>query len=664
MTYSAAAPPGSDQVGRSRRRQVPDDEVTVVADAWERLRGAVGPVDLTAAVIVLGQLAAVLALVVPGSLWTDDLLAQAGVLDRSFGDYVRTADLGDPAALPRMVEWALGTWFPLEHGPVVVITLAIRLALGIVAWSLLRQLFGPRPLALLPLGLLLLSPALVPGTAWFSQAISGLLCTTALLWAVDAQLRRLRRPRWYHLPQVGLASALAVLSHAKGLAVPVLLLVVTLVVYGSGRRRSFGTNGWLLALRRGAAGLVTSLAAVLVVLAWYDPIPQDNGRNLGLGDTVDLALGVVFKSALPALFGGPWSWSYPTPYYGLAATSSVLVALVCLVAGAGVARWSVLRPAETGRAVLLLVGWMVPAFVLVSRQSPGLAPGDPATDLGRWTDVAALLVLCGAMAAIPWKVGVCRSDRPVFDETTGEWLVITTMDDDRPAGGARRPTGLPVLVGLVVGITAVVLAVGSWTSFGGRWWDNPTGRWLAGATASLRSAEPYPRIAPQPVPVLALPLSWQGSLPTDAPLIALLRPDARFSDGDGPVRGLDASGQLLPVAPVLLGQARATGGCLATLGSSGKPALVALQQPVPPNFGAMIEVGLLVTKGSTVEVLGQRPDGGGFLPLRWSNDTLPAGAHTVRFPVPPGETVAGVVVRTPTSPKTCVSAVRIVRLAP
>jgi hypothetical protein len=662
MTYSAAAPAGSEQAGRARRRQVPDDEVTVVADAWERLRGAVGPVDLTAAVLIAGQVAAVLALVVPGSFYTDDLRAQAGVFGRTFGEYVRSSDLGDPAALPRIIEWALATWFPFEHAPAVLVTVVIRLMLGVVAWSLLRQLFGARPLALVPLGLLLLSPALLPATAWFSQAISGLLCTTALLWAVDAQLRRLRRARWYHLPQVAAASALAVLTDPKGLAVPLLLLVVTLVLYGSGRRRGFGTNGWLLALRRGSAGLVTSLAAVLVVLAWYDPVPQDNGRNLGIGDTVDLALGAVFRSVLPALFGGPWSWTHPGLYYGLADTSAVLVALVCLVAGAGVARWTVLRPAETGRAALLALGWLLPAFVLVSRQSPGLAPGDPAADLGRWTDVAAALVICGAMAAIPWKVGVCRSDRPVFDETTGEWLVITSLDDEPT--GARRPTGLPVLVGLLVAVVAVVLAIGSWSSFGGRWWDNPTDRWLTAMAGSLRQAEPYPRVAPQPLPPLVLPLAWQGALPTDAPLVGLIRPDSRFSDGDGAVRSVSASGELAPVAPVVLAEAKAQGGCVASLDSAGKQALVPLPSPVPPTFGAMIEVGLLVEKATTVEVLGERPDAGGFLPLRWSDDSLPAGAHTVRFPVPPGTTVAGVVVRTPTSPTTCVSAVRIVRMVP
>lgn len=662
MTYSAAAPPGSRAAARGRRRQVVEDEVTVVAEAWDRLRSSVGTVDLAAAVLILGQLAAVVALVVPGSLYTEDLRAQAGVVGRTFGEYLRSSDLGDPAALPRIIHWSLATWFPLEHAPAVLITLGVRLLLGVAAWSLLRQLFGPRPLALVPLGLLLLSPALVPATAWFSLAISGLLCTAALLWAVDAQLRRLGRPRLHHLVQVSLASALAVLSHPKGLAVPLLLLVVTLLVYGSGKRRGFGTNGWLLALRRGAAGLITSLATVMVVLAWYDPVPRAEADTLGLGDTVDLALSVVFRTELPALFGGPWTWTFPTFYYGLAETSSVLVALVCLVAGAGVARWTVLRPAETGRATLLLLGWLAPAFVLAGRQAPALQPGDPATDLGRWTDVAAALVLCGAMAAIPWKIGVCRSDRPVFDETAGEWLVVTSLDD-RPTG-ARRPTGLPVLVGLLVGVTGAVLAIGSWSSFGGKWWDNPTDRWLAAAKESVRTAEPYPRVGPQPVPPLVLPLNWQGVLPADAPLVALVRPDARFHDGDGPIRSLNARGELEPVQPLLIADAPRQGGCVTTLTTARPQAQVALPQPVPPTFGAMIEVGLLVNKESKVVVLGQRPDGTGFLPLTWSDDSLPAGAHTVRFPVPPGQTVSGVVLRTPQSPQTCVSAVRIVRLVP
>ena len=659
-----AATPAPDGPGRRGRRAQADDEIVVVAEVWTRAIRSLKVVDLAAGLIVLAQLGAVLALVVPGSFYASDLQAQGSAFGRSLHDYlVVDRLLGDQSAIPRLLTWLLAHGMPLEHSPAVLITLGIRLALGLVAWALFRQLFGPRALALVPLALLLLSPVLVPATAWFSLAISGLLATTALLWAIDAQLRWVRRPAWYHLPQIMLASSLAVLSHPKGLAVPVLLAVVSLAVHVSGSRPGFGppAGGWLLTLRRSSAGLIASALGLVAALSWYDPIPT-GPDGPGLASTFDDGLGAVVRSVLPALFGGPWSWSHPSPYYGVAATSTAVVAMSCLVAGAGVARWAVLRPSETSRATVLLVGWLVPAMVLVARQGHGVVPTpDLAQDLGLWTDAAAALVLAGAMAAIPWRIGACQADRPVFDQQAGEWLLVTSLGDD-PIGqvGPRRPTGLPVLVSLLVGLVGSVLAIGSWSSFSRQWWDNPTGAWLATVTASVRQAEVYPRIGPQPIPLAVLPLPWQGGLPVDAPLVGLLRPDTRFVDGDGPVRVLDAAGVLRPATPLVIAQATGTG-CVARLERAGQRVVVALPRPVPPTFGSLLEVGVLVKQATRIRIFAQTPQGGGLLPSRWSDDLLPAGAHTLRVPVPPGATVGSLVVQSSTSPQTCVTAARIVR---
>jgi hypothetical protein len=82
---------------------------------------------------------------------------------------------------------------------------------------------------------------------------------------------------------------------------------------------------------------------------------------------------------------------------------------------------------------------------------------------------------------------------------------------------------------------------------------------------------------------------------------------------------------------------------------------VALARPAPYVMGAQLEVGLLLEEQTKVQVTVETPDGTLLTPERWSDDELPKGPHTLRFPVPYGKTITAVHVSTTNSVVSCVT---------
>jgi hypothetical protein len=66
-------------------------------------------------------------------------------------------------------------------------------------------------------------------------------------------------------------------------------------------------------------------------------------------------------------------------------------------------------------------------------------------------------------------------------------------------------------------------------------------------------------------------------------------------------------------------------------------------------------VGLLLEEQTKVKVQVEKPDGTLVTPERWSDDDLPKGPHTIRFPVPYGQAVSAVHVSTSNSVVSCVT---------
>jgi len=233
----------------------------------------------------------------------------------------------------------------------------------------------------------------------------------------------------------------------------------------------------------------------------------------------------------------------------------------------------------------------------------------------------------------------------------------------RHAGPPGRQVDI-TLGGIVAVVVALVVAGGtvtSWWTFADKWHDNPTGAWIANARADLAAAEPYPRILATPLPNDVMPAWVTTVFPSDAPLILLLRPDARFHDGDGPVRSLDGAGHLVaPVAQTELAKSAPAKLCAAIIPvGATEGARVPLTKPSVYAAGAQVEVGLLLGESTRVDVTVETADGQVIAPQRFDDEILPKGPHRLNFPVPVGKSVSAVRVRTAATAVGCVPFARV-----
>jgi hypothetical protein len=193
------------------------------------------------------------------------------------------------------------------------------------------------------------------------------------------------------------------------------------------------------------------------------------------------------------------------------------------------------------------------------------------------------------------------------------------------------------------------------------WRKNPTDAYLANVRTNLENAEAFPRILATPLPSAVMPEWVSVKFPTSARLILLMRPDVRFHDADGQTRVLDAGGNLVPVKnPKVITASKPAQFCAAQIpGASEQGARVPFTKPAFYAPGAQVEVGLLLEEQTRVEVQVEKPDGTLVSPERWSDDVLPKGPHTVRYPVPYAQTIQAVHVKTSNGVIACVTRAQV-----
>jgi len=157
-----------------------------------------------------------------------------------------------------------------------------------------------------------------------------------------------------------------------------------------------------------------------------------------------------------------------------------------------------------------------------------------------------------------------------------------------------------------------------------------------------------------------MPARVSSVFPTDAPLLLLLRPDLRLYDGDGEAKVMNAVGVRSAYTPVVLTQTAAAAFCVAALPAGmTAPVRVPFEKPAGYVSGAQVEVGLLLAEATHVQVTVQTPDGTVLTPQRFSDDELPQGPHTLRFPVPYGQTISAVQVRITATKTSCLAFSRV-----
>jgi len=256
-----------------------------------------------------------------------------------------------------------------------------------------------------------------------------------------------------------------------------------------------------------------------------------------------------------------------------------------------------------------------------------------------WSDLVPAFVLTGALALLPWRIGVAA-------------------DPAAPAG--KRGSEFGIWVTALSVVVVMIASLISSASYASAWWKNPTGKWIDHARSSLADAEPSPRTVATPLPELLIPYWVTPSFPTDGPLLQLLRPDVLLYDGDGPGQVMNIFGVRSPYIPNVLSSTKVAPLCLASIPArTPSPIWISLPKTAPYAVGAQVEVGLLLGEATKVDVRVVTSKGDLLSPQWLSPAAIPSGPHTWHFPVPFGQAISGVRVQIDSSTGNCVTGVRV-----
>lgn len=608
-----------------------------VADWSGRLTGP----DRTAVGVVLVHLIPVAWLVTNGGLYLDDLRAQAYARGRSIWPFIIESNGTHLAPGARVVDWLQARYWPLEQWPATVMTLLLHLALGAALWLLLRELVGPRPGALVALALGILSPAVVPTTAWFRQMLTTGTVIVCSLFVVLAAVRYAKAPGMRRLSLVPLPLIIGLLFSERALATASATVVTVLLLTAGPLRRRIVV----------AAPLTVVLMVITgVYLAVYARGSYDTGNVTDL--TAEGALRMTWRAVVlgvvPALLGGPLAWRDSGPAFSVADTAAPMVVFAWVVVASGAfaaARQGGLRPRVLGPGLAALA-YVVPvlAMVFVGRYSGfGAVTGD---DLRLFSDCAIALLVAGTVAVLG---------------------VTTASPQHRRATGRRARLAGPAVTA-VTAVTAVAVAFASavsWAGFADRWHTNASPTYLRTLDSELDrtsrlAASPPSAVVPTPVPDDVIPGWFEDEL-TTADLVLLTHPDQDTSLADGRLLAVDETGRLRPIVPVRLGSsAPPTRGYCGTSvpAAPAEPVTITLGDRLPYYRGMLLSVQVLTLRTTVLDV--DVVDGNGT--VRQARPVKPAtlgpGPHTVLVPVPFGVDVTAVRVH-PGAQRLCVPRVTV-----
>src|SRR5215831_2523085 len=361
-----------------------------------------------------GVTAAALTLIAIQLVWMAVLLAHSyfrqddfRYLDRALANglnwpYLMWVDAGHLLPLGFAAAWAMAR-ISLYNWPLTsLFILALLAATCLALLRMLRTVFGNRPAILIPLAVFVFSPLSLAAVTWWAVALEVLPLELAIFMAVDAHVRYLRGGRF----RSALAAAgwllLGMAAMDKGAVVPLLLFALTSAFFVEGR--------WAVAAVRAARRYWRAWALYGVLLAGYGvvfairmsashfPAVRPSAASLA-----HFASTLVGTTLLPGLVGGPWRWlSFGSvvgnPPAALQQLSWAAVALIVI--------GSCLYRRRAWRAWAILLGWLVVADIVpVAIGRLRLGGAGFATLVGlqaRYvTDTAAVFVLCLGLAFLP-----------------------------------------------------------------------------------------------------------------------------------------------------------------------------------------------------------------------------------------------------------------------
>lgn len=572
---------------------------------------------------------AVLWLSAGGSLYIDDVRAQAYAAGRGWWPFVVESNGTHLAPGARTVDWLMATRAPLAHWPAVVLTTLIAAGFALAVAAVVRTALRTALARVATTGVILLSALLVPTYAWFRQALTTVVPLALVLGVVLLVVLAARRRRWAPLGWALLLHVLALSFSERAVTVPLVVGAVLLAVRVPWR----------------AAALRTLPFAVVDVafLAAYSSGDYDRAARAqpGVLDAVRKVGHWLLRDYLPSLVGGPTAWRPGNGAYSFAATPTALVVV------AGVVVLALLALAVTTRGAvrdaLRVVGpaaaYAVPvlAMVYVGRLAV-VADVTAVDDLRLLPDVGVALTL--SLAALVDRALVRRTAR-----------------------GFRPGRVVRVVAGAVA--AAVVVAAGvSWVSFADRWHANTVTAWLDAVRSGVpRATSP---VLPTTVPSEVVP-AWVDPTFTTAPLVRLLRPGLGSSVLDAAPLAVADDGRLREARLVAVSSSAAPrrGDFCGNAIRPGTQTLdVPLVRPAPYYRGSLLLVGVIVGDATRLDLAVTDRDGRVTQHLTADHPEMLRGPHRVTALVPLDAAVASVRVDvlTPNTAGVCVTSAQVIRV--
>ncbi len=342
-------------------------------------------------------------------LWMGDLLAHSYFrqddfsylyrgLDSGFGwKYLMWEDAGHLQPLGMALAWVLARVSVYNWPLTCVVTLLLLAAVCFAMLRTLRTLFGNRPAILVLLAVFLFSPLQLAGLSWWSVVINNLPLELALLMAVDAHVRYLRRGRMRNAVAAAGWLLVALAASDKGAVVPLLLFGLTAAFLVAGKLRAAVVTAvvwyWRLWLVYGI--LLAAWVALYVSQLSGSTVKPDSAS-----DALNFVSTFTGTTLLPTVLGGPWRWSaigydIVSPPVALQQLSWAVAIVVVVVSCA--------RRVQAWRAWAILAGWIVAADIVpVVLGRLGTLPTSLVAVQARYVmDAAPVLALCVGLAFLP-----------------------------------------------------------------------------------------------------------------------------------------------------------------------------------------------------------------------------------------------------------------------
>jgi hypothetical protein len=381
-----------------------DEEVRYVG--WAEIQSLLARhgVTLAAVILIAGQVAWKASFLNQFYFRQDDLhfteLSMQYGLSWKYLSYVGSGHL-HPGVL--LVTWIMAKLALYNWGAATVLSLAFLVVASFACWRMLRTLIGNRPAILIPLAVYLATPLTFPDDSWWSSAVESLPLQAAIFLAVTAHVLYVRTGRYGHLIAAAWWLAVGLFFFEKAVFIPVVLFIITAGFLEPGRLIHAAWQSLKRYWRAWAvyAVLVCGYLALLLATLRQSTVKP---APASLSTSIIFSWGLITKTLLPGLLGGPWTWVQETNAAVAYSNPTVAMIWVAGCLAAAVIAASIALRYRAWRAWTILAAWVVLADVvpiLLGRLATGSFRQLLSLDTRYVADAAPLAVVAVALAFWP-----------------------------------------------------------------------------------------------------------------------------------------------------------------------------------------------------------------------------------------------------------------------